>query len=356
VTRPLDAAVAARYGHALIRELEAFFSDAARPCAVDTIYFGGGTPSIVPPDQIAAVLATCRELLPVAPDCEITLEANPGTTLTPESAREYRLMGINRLSMGAQSYDDRELSSIGRVHSAEDVRQTVRLVRSLGIGNINLDIMAGLPGQTTESWRRSLECMVEVGPEHVSMYMLDLDSHSALYHSVEKGIVLPDEDLVADFYVVAIERLEGAGYAQYEISNFARPGFESRHNLKYWTCQPVLGFGVSSHSYDGTARFANENNLATYIERIEKEGAAIQWREAETAERRLEETLFLGLRLRRGIDWNTLREQFGAEQLTGHERKLAEMSAHGLVEWRDSVVSLTRRGMLLSNEVFLQFV
>jgi oxygen-independent coproporphyrinogen-3 oxidase len=355
VTRPLEAAVAERYILALNRELEEFFSGRQAGSA-DTVYFGGGTPSIVPAEHIASALSTCRRLADIAREAEITLEANPGT-LTRDKVRAYRSMGVNRISMGAQTFDDGELEAIGRVHTAGQVHETVELLRSEGIANLNLDLMVGLPGQTPRRWTANLEHMKRLEPSHISIYMLDLDSHSPLYHRIAKGeLQVPDEDQVADWYLEAIEYFERHGYIQYEISNLARPGFESRHNLKYWLRKPVLGFGVASHSYDGARRYAAKSNLNSYLESIESEGRAIDWEKAVDPDEALGETIFLGLRLREGLDWNALRDVYGTDRLTRYEGVLSEMSEHGLLRRRDSVVQLTSKGMLLSNEVFQRFV
>ncbi len=348
--------VALRYSRAVVREIEVFEAHGRELPAADTVYFGGGTPSIVPPEQIAAILTACRSAFRVLPDCEITLEANPGT-LTAEKAASYRAMGVNRISMGAQSFFDAELTAIGRSHRAEDTSESVALLRAGGIANINLDLMAGLPDQDQARWTANLERMVALRPSHISMYMLDLDAHSPLYHSVASGAFrLPEDDQVADFYLETIDHLERCGYVQYEISNFALPGRESRHNMKYWNCEPVLAFGVSSHSYDGTARYANLGNLNAYLEAVEKQGSALDWREPDEPEHQLQETLFLGLRLRFGVDWHGLREAFGAERVAAYEPAVTEMAAHGLLIWEGGRVRLTRRGMLLSNEVFQRFV
>lgn len=217
--------------------------------------------------------------------------------------------------------------------------------------------MAGLPDQTQAQWTANLNRMVELRPAHVSMYMLDLDAHSPLYHAVAQGTFrLPEDDQVADFYLEAIEYFERFGYAQYEISNFALPGRLSRHNLKYWNREPVLAFGVSSHSYDGRVRYANVSHLNAYLEAVEKQGSAIDWSKPDEPRQQLQEALFLGLRLRQGVDWDRLREAFGPEKVAAYEPAVAEMVAQGLLRCEGSRVLLTRRGMLLSNEVFQQFV
>jgi oxygen-independent coproporphyrinogen III oxidase len=356
VTRAMDDEVADRYRSAVLKEIHHYGGTHPTGRAIDTIYFGGGTPSIVPTEHISTMLEACSRHFQVSPDCEITLEANPGT-LTRERTSRYVSAGINRVSMGAQSFADPELAAIGRVHSAADTLCSVLLLREAGLSNINLDLMAGLPGHDASQWRANLEKMVEVRPSHVSMYMLDLDEHSPLFHSVRKGILrLPEEDDVADFYLAAIEHFERSGYVQYEISNFALPGRESRHNMKYWKREPVIGFGVSSHSYDGAARYANLASLSAYLEAVGRDGSAVEWREEDDVSRSLQEALFLGLRLCRGIHWGSLREQFGAGAVSQYDETVSEMEREGLLERENGMVRLTRRGMLLSNEVFQKFV
>jgi oxygen-independent coproporphyrinogen-3 oxidase len=356
VTRPWDGAVAERYLSALVRELETFFADFPGQVRADTIYFGGGTPSIVPAGHIETVLSVCRRFVRLTDDCEITLEANPGT-LTPEKVVAYSQMGVNRMSMGAQSFSDSELEAIGRVHTADQVEESVALLRAHSIDNLNLDLMIGLPDQTQRQWNENLERMVRIAPPHISVYMLDLDAHSPLYHSIARGLhQVPDDDKVADWYLQAIEHFARSGYAQYEISNFSEPGRESRHNLKYWLRRPVLAFGVGSHSFDGSYRYANDANLNSYLVNIESEGTAVEWRKLVGTEQALEETLFLGLRLSRGIDWHHLSNAFGKERVASFEPVIDEMSGHGLLERADSTIHLTPRGMLLSNEIFQRFV
>jgi oxygen-independent coproporphyrinogen-3 oxidase len=356
VTRPMHGEIAERYCRAVVRELQAFSRGRKRLDIADTIYFGGGTPSIVPGEHIERILETCRTVFTVPRECEITLEANPGS-LTEAKIDLYRRIGVNRVSLGAQSFDDDELISIGRDHTGKDIDGTVRLLRSGGIENLNLDLMLGLPGQDSVRWNTDLERLAQLLPDHVSVYMLDVHERSPLYHSMAKGrLELPDEDLVADLYLITLERLSALGYEQYEISNFARAGRRSIHNLKYWKREPVLGFGVGSHSYDGVERYANLSKLSDYLQSVEMSGAAVEWRQPLGASQGLQETLFLGLRLNEGLDWSRVRNEFGDLQLASYEATLREMSGRGLLEWKESSVRLTSQGMLLSNEIFSEFV
>jgi len=356
VTRPMQSDTAELYRGAVIREIDAYFTARGRSEPADTVYFGGGTPSVVPVEHIGGILTCCRRAFNVSPESEITLEANPGS-LTDAKVSAYRAAGINRISLGAQSFDDEELASIGRDHSSEQIETSVRLLRASGIENVSLDLMLGLPGQNEVQWRENLDRVAQMMPDHISVYMLDLHEKSPLTHLVAKGRHhLPDDDLVADLYLCTIEGLSLLGYSQYEISNFALPGRQSRHNLKYWKRQPVLGFGVGSHSFDGVERYANFSGVGEYLRAIGARSSAVEWRRPVRAPEDLEETLFLGLRLNEGLDWDRLRLEFGDERTAPFEAVLKEMSARGLLDRAGSVIRLTRDGMLLSNEIFSEFV
>ncbi len=356
VTRPMQDAAAEAYCGAVVQELKSFPTAGEAAVTADTVYIGGGTPSIVPAEHIDRILQCCRGTFDVSRECEITLEANPGS-LTGSKVDAYRGAGVNRVSLGAQTFDDTELASIGRDHSSGQIGESVRLLRAGGIRNISIDLMLGLPGQDEVRWGVNLDHVAELMPEHISMYMLDLHEKSPLYHLVRKGRDrLPDDDRVADLYLMTIERLSVLGYCQYEISNFALGGRRSHHNLKYWKRKPVLGFGVGSHSFDGVERYANCSGLGEYIRAVGERGSAVEWRRPVQTPEALEETLFLGLRLNEGLDWNCLLSEFGNESIAPFEAKIREMSARGLLEWTGPVVRLTTAGMLLSNEVFVEFV
>ncbi len=356
VIKPWNEELSLRYQRALIRELINFFSRRHDWGTADSIYFGGGTPSLVPAEHIAEILSACSELFAVAANCEISLEANPGT-LNPEKLKIYKECGVNRISLGAQTFNDKSLAAIGRDHSAEEVVVSLELLRNNGFENLNLDLILGLPGQDQADWAANLRRVGELGPTHLSVYMLDLDEKSPLYHLVARGRQeLPDEESVSEWYLQTIGQLAGLGYEQYEISNFALPGYGCRHNLKYWQRQPVLGFGIGSHSFDGEARYANYARMSDYLQRIEGGISPVEWRRLLEEDEDLQETLFLGLRLRQGLNWEELSRVFGSDRLSKYERYLREMSMEGLVEWRDSSIRLTPRGILISNEIFQGFV
>ena len=333
--RPAD--LEARYRTALLAELaQAEWHDAP-----DTVYLGGGTPSLMP----AADLATLLAALPGRPWREATIECAPGG-LTEEKLQAWRAAGINRVSLGVQSFVDLELRRTGRRHDAAVVEREVDLLRRNGLGNFNLDLIAGLPGQTRESWDQSLAWIERLDPPHVSVYMLEVDADSRLGSEIMLGGTrygagdVPTEELTAELYERAAAKLGTLGIARYEISNFARPGWESQHNLKYWQRDPYFGFGADAHSFDGTWRWQNAEDAGDYIQQAQPEKSA-----AHDAEERF----FLGLRLSTGVpvtdaDWQRNGRVF--------ERFLSD----GLLQQRGDRLSLTPRGILYSNEVFQEFL
>ena len=346
--------LAKRYMHAVAREILGFAKTVSYEKEIDSIYLGGGTPSLLSSRQVKEILNVCRSVFTVTADCEISLEANPDT-ITESKASDWREMGINRISIGAQSFSDKELSAIGRIHSAAQIEVSFRILRKFAFKNISLDLMLGLPRQTERQWMQNLETVASLLPEHLSVYMLDFEGTEPLYRSVKNGAEsLPDEDSVADWYIMSLDHLSKAGYAQYEISNFALPGFQCRHNLKYWMGIPVRGFGLGSHSYDGKCRYANNADLNTYFKCVEEGNPPIEWCRQTSETERLQETLFLRLRLCEGVDWDWLECTF--PQTERYKKLLQDFGSKGLIEWQGTNVHLTRSGMLLSNEIFQQFV
>jgi oxygen-independent coproporphyrinogen-3 oxidase len=353
ISAPYRSEIAEEHHQSVLKELASCSSTDEK---VDSIYFGGGTPSIVPTHQISQLISACRKFFSVTEGCEISLEANPDA-ITEAKASAFLDSGVTRLSLGAQSFDDGELAAIGRSHSAEMISEALHSLKKEGFLNINLDLMLGLPRQTPESWRRNLRKIVELSIPHVSVYMLDLDDQCPLRSLVANGsIQIPEEDLVSDLYLETIDFLSSHGYQQYEISNFARPGFNCRHNLKYWTRQPVRGFGLGSHSFDGSRRYANNSEMDGYIQSIENGDSPVAWSELVSERQALEETIFLGLRLNQGIDWEIIREGCTYERRAAFEGSFEKLAAWGWIEWNDSVVRLTQQGMLFSNEVFQLFI
>jgi oxygen-independent coproporphyrinogen III oxidase len=330
--------------------------------AVDSIYLGGGTPTVLDAAQLERIFGAVRAQFDVRPDAEVTVECAPGT-LTQAMLESLLRCGVNRVSLGVQSFVDEEAAGIGRLHKRATVLEDIARLRAAGITNINIDLIAGLPHQTAESWEFSLAEAVATGAPHVSVYMLEVDDDSRLGRELLAGGTryhahfVPAEEAMADFYLGACERLSSAGIAQYEISNFARAGFESRHNLKYWTRHPYFGFGVDAHSMLASAapdidavRFARPDTLEQFMS-----GASLQ-RTLVSRQAALEESFFLGLRLTRGICLDELAAEFGKDAVASARAAVAEFIESGLMQQRGDYVCLTSRGRLLSNEVFERFI
>jgi oxygen-independent coproporphyrinogen III oxidase len=339
-----------RYVQAICAEIPGTTVDVVK---ADTVYFGGGTPSLLSAEQVEKILTAVNCEFDVSPDAEVTMEMNPAT-VTPETLTAYKNLGINRASFGVQTFNDRELKLLARGHNATDAVDTFEHLRDAGFENISFDLIAGLPGQTLDQWRRNLVQAIEMQPEHLSLYILEVHESTPLAEQLKSGRrPLPDEALAAEMYEMMLDKLGSAGYRQYEISNFALPGFESRHNSKYWRLEPVYGFGVSAHSFDGYQRYSNERDTAKYVEQVEGFGGAEVFRERIDA---ASEFVFLGLRLANGIDLNEYRARFGVDLAAKYSDELAEARAVGLVESAGGCLRLTRKGMLFSNEVFSIFV
>ncbi len=320
---------------------------------IDTIYLGGGTPSLLEPKQVEKILTTVREKFEVAADAEITMEMNPAT-VTPEKLDAFRSLGVNRASFGVQTFNERDLKLLARGHDADDARETFQLLREAGFENVSFDLIAGLPDQTLEDWSRNLDEAIAMNPEHLSLYLLEIHQGTPLAEQLRSGRrPLPDDELAAEMYEMMIDRLAAVDYEQYEISNFSKPGFESRHNTKYWRLNSVYGFGVSAHSFDGDHRYANERDTAKYVDAIEKATVAEVYRERINA---ASEFVFLGLRLNTGVSLADYRERFTVDLEEKYSEKLERLRGHGLIEFLDGNLRLTRRGMLYSNEVFEVFL
>jgi oxygen-independent coproporphyrinogen-3 oxidase len=335
--------------------------DAAIPQQVDSIYLGGGTPSVLSPALIAEFGNTLRQEFAIAPGAEITLECAPGQLDDPALAAMLAF-GVNRVSFGVQSLVDREAAATGRFHTRAVVLRDLERVRSAGLCNLSIDLIAGMPHQTAASWQESLEALVATGVEHASIYMLEIDEDSRLGRELLAGgsryhaLTVPSEELTADLYEAAIAFLDDNGLRQYEISNFARGQSQSRHNLKYWHRRPYLGFGLDAHSMvrtrNGSAlRFSTGDVLDEYL----RGDPTADVRQLSSSEE-LEETWFLGLRLRAGVRWEAMAAEFGPDQVDVFLPVVEELCALELLTWELGVVRLTRRGVLFSNEVFARFL
>jgi oxygen-independent coproporphyrinogen-3 oxidase len=323
---------------------------------VDTCYIGGGTPSLLDRSHLQNILDAVRSTF-VAQLAEVTLEADP-ETVEAEKAAAWVAAGINRVSFGLQSFVDQELIAAGRMHRRADIYRAVPILRAAGIRNISFDLIAGLPHQTKESWRQSLDELAGLAPEHVSVYLLEIDEGSRLGKELLQGGgkysagAVPSEDVMAEFYEMAQEGLGAAGYHHYEISNWAKRGFESKHNLKYWRREPYLGFGAGAHSFSGTERWANAHDAAAYVTALQGGRLPVEQHETLTAESALEEELFLGLRQLDGIDVGRIEREYGVT-LAG---KFDPLALAGLVKRDGSMVRLAPERLSVSNEVFVELI
>ena len=334
--------------------------------AADSVFLGGGTPTVLESGQLEALFTAIEKNFHLRPGVEITVECAPGT-LTSDILQALQHCGVNRVSLGVQSFVDQEAVSVGRIHKAATVREDISRLRGAGISNINVDLIAGLPHQTHKSWDFSVRQAIASGAPHVSVYMLEVDEDSRLGREVLAGGTkyhahfVPDDDLTADLYLEACEKLNASGIAQYEISNFSRSGLESTHNLKYWARRPYMGFGVDAHSMlcatgpknaaaSGGVRFSTPDSLDAFLRGENLSQTPV------SAEAALEETFFLGLRLNRGVDLAQVQEFFGPNSLLAFAPVIAELVAEGLVEQASGVIRLTSRGRLLSNDVFERFL
>jgi len=323
----------------------------------DTIYFGGGTPSLLTPAQLDRILVTLHDHFAIDPASEITLEINPGS-VNEEKLCDVRSVGINRASFGAQTFDDRELAKLGRSHSAADTLKTFADLRRAGFDNVSFDLIAGLPGQTLDGWQRNIKQALDLRPEHLSFYLLEVHQGTPLAEHIRRGIQpQPDDDLAGVMYQWMLEQASEAGYEHYEISNLCQPGFHSRHNVKYWTGAPYYGFGCSSHSYDGHAlRWSNHRDVLKYVETIESGVSPVVDEQQLSPTDVRAEALFLGMRLMRGIDLRRYHESFGVDLREERGADLDRFCKAGLLEFDGELIRLTRNGALLSNEVFAAFV
>ena len=324
--------------------------------AVDTVYIGGGTPSLLEAELLTAMLQALRTNF----ECsftEITLEADP-ETIDTEKAAQWAAAGFNRISFGTQSFVDEELKAAGRMHRREDIYRAVPILRAAGIRNISFDLIAGLPKQTEASWRQSLGEAIALGPEHISIYMMEIDEGSRLGLEVlQSGSRysakdIPSEEAMAEFYELAQAELKSAGYLQYEISNWAKPGFESRHNLKYWRREPYLGFGAGAHSFSGSQRWANRHDAAAYVAAISGGKSAVESVDTVTAALALEEEFFLGLRQLSGIDLGRIEREY-AFRLT---ETVGALASRGMVERQGDILRLPAGKLSVSNEVIVELL
>jgi oxygen-independent coproporphyrinogen-3 oxidase len=367
-----DEALKARFVEALLAEIRAtgetwkkgsggfFGCEGAKnpplPFSPDTLYFGGGTPSLLEPAEIASLVDLCRDAFGLAAGAEVTLEANP-ETVTTARLEQFRGAGVNRLSFGVQSFRDEELKRLGRMHSAERAVLAVEMARAAGFDNLSIDLMMWLPGQDVTQWLASVVDAVRVHPDHLSLYILEVYAHLPLKQEIDRhGWTQQPDDAAADMYESAMAMLEEAGYEQYEISNVCRPGYESRHNVKYWADGNWLGFGPGAHSTWQGVRWRNITSTEEYIRKRRSGESVVAERRPLTNDERLGDALFTGLRLSRGVDISMLSARYGIDIWRRFGDRLAPYMDAGILLRRDGRLRLTRAGMLQSNEVMSVFV
>jgi oxygen-independent coproporphyrinogen III oxidase len=345
-----------------------------RDAHVDTVYFGGGTPSLLEPSALAEILDALRRNLAFADSAtrdsaaapranalaappEITLEADP-ETITPEKAEAWILAGFNRISLGVQSFNDRELQAAGRMHRRADIFSAAQILRQAGFRNISMDLIAGLAQQTHDSWEESISRILEIRPQHISIYLLEIDEGSRLGKESLAGgsrysaAAIPSDDAMAESYESACARLAAAGYEHYEISNWGLPGFRSRHNLKYWRREPYIGLGAGAHSFDGSKRWSNVHDSAQYVACIESGVSPHEQIEPVTAQQALDEELFLGLRQLEGIDLARVEQKYGVSL----QSRIAGLREQGLLEMDGALLRLAPAHLTVSNEVFVELL
>lgn len=359
LSAPADDATKKRYVETLCKEI-AGYKELVKDYELATVYFGGGTPSVLEASLIEQILQTiCNTFTVNKTTAEITTEVNPGT-VTKEKLKKYRELGINRLSIGIQSAKEKELKLLGRIHSFEDAKNTVQWAREAGFTNISLDLISALPGQSFSDYKENVEEILKLNPEHISSYSLIIEEATPFFEQYAKGAEkegdLPDEETDRAMYAYTKERLEQAGYFRYEISNYAKPGFESRHNSSYWIGTEYLGVGLGASSLITNARYHNETDLSVYMEEIEKGNEVRREIERLVLEEQMEEFMILGLRLMRGVSRAEFMRRFGCAMETVYGSKLKKLEKQGLLAMEGDRIFLTETGIDLSNQVFVEFV
>ncbi|MHB1457285.1 MAG: radical SAM family heme chaperone HemW [Armatimonadota bacterium] len=321
---------------------------------ISTIYLGGGTPVILPPEALSQILDEIRDSSTVDADAEITIETNPGMSVDYPYLRDA---GSNRLSMGVQSFHNDELRLLGRIHSSEDAVSAFQTARNAGFQNISIDLMYGIPGQTMASWMETLHRAVDLASEHISLYSLTIEEGTPFHRMMEQGdLHLPGDDIETDMYEAAIRKLTECGYEQYEISSFAKPGFRCRHNITYWWNEPYFGFGAGASSYLRGVRASNTVMVDDYISRVRYGESPIDASEALSERESMGETIFLGLRMCDGVDTSAFERRYGMSIHEAFGEQIEMLSTKGMLIEADGFLRLPRRGLLFSNDVFAEFV
>ena len=340
----VEAGARERYIERLCEEIESYKRE--EKIGVDTVFFGGGTPSLLEPDELSSILASVRKSFNITPGAEITMEMNPGT-ITSQKVRAYTALGVNRVSIGCQSFNENELKILGRIHNSALIYDAVRIVRDAGITNVSLDLMYGIPEQTAASFAHTLREALSLDPTHLSVYGLILEEGTPFFDARDK-LALPSEDEECDMYALASRILGEHGFSHYEISNYARPGYECRHNLKYWHDDEYIGVGLAAYSYYGKNRYGNTSKLDEYIS-----DSYVQYRygEAITDVDEAFEYVMMRLRLSEGFSLSDYRTRFGVDFTVGREDALERYTSHGYLKISDDRILLTESGFYISNTI-----
>jgi oxygen-independent coproporphyrinogen III oxidase len=343
------------YVRALLSEMEQA-AKGAKDRRIATIFFGGGTPTTLPFADLARILEACRRNFRVDPQAEITCEANPAT-IPQADLSQLREAGFNRLSIGVQSFDPDELKRLERVHSVDEVYLTVERARQAKFENLSLDLMFGLPGQTKERWQDNLQKAIDLQPDHISAYNLTIEPDTVFYKQQAQGqLNMPPDDFQRELFEITINTLTGAGYEHYEISNYARPGKQSRHNLNYWVDGEYIGLGAGASSFFNGERYKNTNLPARYIAQINESQTAVESRETPDRRQRMGETVMLGLRLKEGLNLSTFQQQFGTSFQDAFGSTVERLEKIGLIELHDDRAALTREGLYVADSVIVEFI
>ena len=354
-SHPENQEESVRYVEALLSELK-FYSTTLKKYSVLTVFMGGGTPTILPHLQLKRILQTVRQNFNLTLDCEITIEANPAT-IKLETLQEIRSAGYNRISIGVQSFDEKELQLLERVHNEEEIHSTVHRARAANFKNLSMDLMFALPDQTIEKWQSHLKQAIAKNPDHLSTYNLTIEPATAFFKLHEKGkLCLPHEEIQLEMYKITIQALEDAGYTQYEISNFSKPSMESQHNINYWNNGEYLGVGAGASSYLNGERYKNVNLPSIYIREIEIKSNAIDTRERLEPLQAMGETLMLGLRLLKGISIDVFENRFQVSFQKVYGKAVESLLNQELITFNQNRIALSRKGLFLADSVILKFM
>lgn len=343
------------YAEAVCKEMEQLLRKYGRLTA-DSVFIGGGTPSLLSAQELSLIVHKLKKAFDIQEGTEITLEANPGT-ISLEKAEAWQSLGINRISIGLQAAQDRLLAFMGRIHTRNMFTESIGIIRNVGIKNINADIIFGVPSQSMEDWLETLQIVLQTGVSHVSAYSLQVEEDTPWFKLQKEGkLPYVDEDLERDMYGRTLEKLAENGFIHYEISNFAKPGFESRHNLKYWTGRPYLGIGAAAHSFIHDIRASNVCNPQEYIRKIRNNESPQTNREHIGLQEKLSERFFLGLRLIRGVSLKSLQDEFGQQAIDKYRDTIKQLEDRKLVALEGDTLRLTRLGLDFANQVWMEFI